>query len=131
MLRTFYAVPFIVSLACACASAPAKPSTDVPQSDVHATTVPAPVAEMTANTGPGEATRSRPVLGPGRCDDGFDCVDTVGFPASGYRWDCVNSKCERAKLPVIGGETQAVEPAATAENVKSKSKSHKSSKRNN
>jgi hypothetical protein len=68
---------------------------------------------------------ARPKLQAGHCVDGFDCVDTMGLPPSGYRWSCDNGKCGRAKLPMIGGgqpaAVEAEKTAAAADKPKAKS----------
>jgi len=131
MLRNALVVPFILSLACSCGSAPARPSTGEPGSRTPVAAVAPTVAEAASTPARAEPVKPRPVLGPGRCEDGFDCVDTVGFPPSGYRWDCVRSKCERAKLPSLGSATPPAEASATAENATTKSKPRKSGRRRN
>lgn len=131
MLRPSLAIALVASLACACASAPAAPSVDEPRPKAATASAPGSLAEASPAPVYAEPVTPRPALKRGQCVDGFDCVDTVGFPASGYRWACVSGKCERAKLPVIGGEAAPVEATATAENKKGKSKSRKSGRRSN
>ncbi len=130
MLRTVLTVPFALALACSCASAPAQPPAASPAPTKVAASSPAPEASPEpAVTTP---VVSRPKLDPGKCEESFDCVDTVGLPPVGQRWTCVAGKCNHAKLPDMGGgnPSQAT-PEASADNSKDKPKSKKSRKRHN
>jgi hypothetical protein len=95
-----------VFLSCATSSKPPEAVEKPQPKPALATTAPEPEAAPR----PAAAAVIRPKLAPGHCEESFDCVDTVGFPPSGYRWSCDNGKCGRAKLPSLGGEQQ---PAAT------------------
>jgi hypothetical protein len=82
-----------------CASAPPQPPAAPPPQRQPKIT-----ATAAANEAPPPAAVSvlpRRKLGPGQCEDGFDCVDTVGFPPSGQRWACVQGKCNRVPLPSL------------------------------
>jgi hypothetical protein len=131
MLRVLLTGLFVAMLASACASAPAKPSANESQAakaPVVATTV---VPEKKA--GPAAVLPIDPhgELKRGRCVDCFDCVDTVGFPAPGFRWACVNGKCERAKLLGFTGQGQPAEVVSNSEPAKHPLKASRSGRRNN
>jgi hypothetical protein len=112
-----------------CASAPDAKPTAPPEgerSPVTSSKEPDPEPVATRPT----VLFSHPKLGPGRCVDGFDCSDTVGFPPAGQRWSCVGGKCVHVKLPSLGGtdakaETEAshdTAPPADDKPVRKKSK---------
>ena len=93
-------------------------------------TGPVPAAEMAPT--PETATPTRPKLRPGHCEEGFDCVDTVGFPPDGYRWDCEEGKCSRVKLPSLGGEEPPPEDANSAPMAgKARAKSQRTRRQSN
>jgi hypothetical protein len=132
MLRSLLVASFVVALGSSCASTPAKPSEGKPQA-------PAPSASPPPNAR-GESAAAAAVLpvephGPlarGKCVDCFDCVDTVGFPAPGYRWACVAGKCEKAKLTGFTGETQQpAEVLSNSEPAKRPAKARRSGRRHN
>jgi hypothetical protein len=107
MLRPAVATLVLVFLFTSCASAPASKPDAPPAPKVNK---PPATRAAPASDGPPAVARveeARPALGPGQCVDGFDCVDTVGFPPAGQRWACVAGKCTRAKLPSLGGEDAA------------------------
>jgi hypothetical protein len=127
MRLTTPAVPMFFSLLCSCASAPAKPA-PTPAPPKTAAAPIAPKSEAVPALGVKEPAREAPKLAAGQCVDSFDCVDTVGFPPPGHRWDCVAGKCNRTKLPSLGAseETGAQEAdAATAGESKSAAKKSK------
>lgn len=123
MLRTMLVAAFGVALAGACGSTPVRPSSDEkpqPPESVASTPLPEPAESRAAAVVPIEP---RGPLARGRCVDGFDCVDTVGFPASGYRWACVEGKCQKAKLAGFTGQTQ--EPTEAVSNTEPGNRSPK------
>jgi hypothetical protein len=113
---------------CSCAATPAKPNAPQPVPKHEATpAASAPEEERPAiATAPSEPRRK---LGPGQCDDCFDCVDTVGFPPSGQKWACVNGKCVKAKLPGFSGENKPAETGTAPEPEPSQVSSRKAKKR--
>jgi hypothetical protein len=120
MLRQIPSHLFLLLLACSCASSPTK-TPAVPKTSVAAP-APDPAPEPPAPP----PSVSKPKLGPGQCADGFDCVDTVGFPPPGHRWDCVDGKCGRVKLPGSAPEqTGITQPTAQEEGKVEAKKSKK------
>jgi hypothetical protein len=114
MMRSAATAIIAALFLCSCASAPAKKpakETSAPPPE-NTKTAPPPKAseEPTPLVRPAEP---RPKLGPGQCVDSFDCVDTVGFPPPGHRWNCVERKCTRAKLPSLGGVPEGTTAEAT------------------
>jgi hypothetical protein len=129
MMRTLLTGSFVVALASSCASAPSKPQATQSPPPAAPVSTPTPAPEETQ-----AATAVLPIdphgeLGRGKCIDCFDCVDTVGFPAPGYRWACVNGKCEKAKLTGFTGVSQPAEVVSNSEPAKRPSKARKSSRR--
>lgn len=135
MLRIAPAVvPLFLSLACACASAPTRPATDQPATGEPARRAAATRASENVDDVNPTLQSNEPViplrdLGPGRCVDGFDCSDTVGLPPSGYRWDCVRGKCERARLPSVGGVQQTPDSNTAKAEPEKKVKARKARRR--
>jgi hypothetical protein len=116
--------------AVACASAPAKPPAAQPASEQRES---APATTPQEDNLPPPAavsfTPSRK-LGPGQCEECFDCVDTVGFPPPGMRWTCVQDKCVKAKLLGFSAEAAAANGATkSAEPQKSQAAPRKARKR--
>jgi hypothetical protein len=115
MLRALLTGVFVATLVGSCASAPAKPS----DNGSGAAVAPAGAPSQAAKDVP-QVARVLPIdphgpLGRGRCVDCFDCVDTVGFPAPGFRWACVHGKCERNKLPGVGEANQPADAVSSGE----------------
>jgi hypothetical protein len=131
MLRNALAVPFIVTLACSCASAPvqAPAPISVAPKPVVAVAPPAPeVAPAITVASTGERQRD---LKAGECEESFDCTDTVGFPPAGQRWTCEHGKCGHAKLPDLNPEASAAATNANADSSKDTPKAKKTKKRHN
>lgn len=129
MLRNMLTVPFVLALACSCASAPAKPPAASPAAPKVAVASPAP--EVSPEPAASTPVVSRPKLDPGKCEESFDCVDTVGLPPVGQRWTCVEGKCGHAKLPDLGADPSQATQEVSADNSKDKPKTRKSRKRHN
>jgi hypothetical protein len=92
MIRITILLPFI--LLCSCASTPpvsGRPSLKGSHQATNESLTRESEAAATASPKPTK-------LAAGRCNDCFDCVDTVGFAPDGYRWACVSSKCVQTKL---------------------------------
>jgi hypothetical protein len=126
MLRALLAGFFVASLASSCASAPAKPAAR--ESQAAAALAAAPSTAMKEVPA---VARVLPIdqhgpLRRGRCVDCFDCVDTIGFPAPGYRWACVSGKCERSKLPNVGDANQPAEVLGSGASPTRSSKARRS-----
>jgi hypothetical protein len=132
MLRTLLTGSFVVALVGSCASAPAKPAATKPQAPAAPASTPNPAPEETTAAATVLPIEPHGELGRGKCVDCFDCVDTVGFPAPGYRWACVNGKCEKAKLTGFTGESQqTAEVSSNSEPAKRPAKTRRSSRRHN
>lgn len=112
-----------------CGSAPAKPPATRPAPQQQKT---APVASVQDEQLPAPAavsfTPSRK-LGPGQCEECFDCVDTVGFPPAGQRWACVHGKCVKAKLPGFSAEAAAASGDKSDEPEKPQASARKAKRR--
>jgi hypothetical protein len=126
--------PLLVAtlLELSCASTPAKPSG--PSNPARATKLTVTEASPVSAAGVSTASPAKPSendreLGPGQCNDGFDCVDTVGFPAPGQRWICEAGKCAKGKLPSLVPEASSPEGDATALSDKSAETAVKAKKR--
>ena len=120
-----------ILFACSCASAPPEPAAPPPEPKPKVA-VKKEVKEVAEAPLVVLPTKPRKKLGPGQCEDCFDCVDTVGFPPPGYRWNCVNGKCGRAKLPSVGptgAATGGDTPAASEEPPPAPAKAKKKKKR--
>jgi hypothetical protein len=130
MPRNVLTVPFALALACSCASAPTKPpAAPAPAAPKVAAASPAP--EISPESAPPTPVVSRPKLAAGKCEESFDCVDTVGLPPAGQRWTCVDGKCGHARLPELGADPSQATPEVSADNSKDKPKTRKSRKRHN
>jgi len=70
-------------------------------------------------------------LAPGRCEESFDCVDTIGFPPAGQRWTCVDGKCGHAKLPDLNTDASPANAEAGVDNSKIKPKARASKRQHN
>jgi len=127
MLRTTPVVLFIIALACSCATAPAKPS--APKPATPTVVVPTPAPEVSPDLAPASQVESPRKLGPGRCEESFDCVDTVGFPPPGQRWTCESGKCGHARLPDLNADASPADTEASADTSKDRPKAKKSRKR--
>jgi hypothetical protein len=129
MTNTRVTLPALFVLGvCSCASAPTKPATAEAAAEQPSTSpavasdenLPAPAAVS--------FTPSRK-LGPGQCEECFDCVDTVGFPPPGHKWACVRDKCVKAKLTGFAGETSSASGDNSAEPEKPQASARKARKR--
>jgi hypothetical protein len=69
-------------------------------------------------------------LARGRCNVGFDCVDTVGFPPAGQRWACVEGVCRRTELPNWTPATSSADDPTVADS-QSTARTKRSTKRQN
>ena len=118
-------VTFVLSaLSLSCATSPGQHEARATPQPKPVVAAPAPVAEAIPQ--PAATVTTKPKLQAGHCEESFDCVDTVGFPPSGYRWSCDDGKCGRVKLPNLGGEQpSAAEEDSTAVAGKAKAKSSK------
>jgi hypothetical protein len=134
MLNRRYPLCILVFLfPLSCGSAPPKQDKRTPEEkpNVASAAAAASASEEDFTPMPVEPSKPKRHLGPGQCDDGFDCVDTVGFPRSGERWSCVSGKCVRAKMPQIGGVSsgQSSGTAAKAEETAAPAKKVKKTKK--
>ncbi len=130
MLRDALAVPFLVALACSCASAPVQAPVPSPVAPNPAVAVVAPAPEVAPTLTVASTGEKQRDLKAGECQESFDCTDTVGFPPAGQRWTCENGKCGHAKLPNLNPEASAA-TGANADNSKDTPKVRKAKKRQN
>jgi hypothetical protein len=131
MLQETLAITFIGALTWSCASAPAKAPAPTPASQKSAPTVSAPAPDTSLNPSLASTSENHHELRAGECEESFDCVDTVGFPAAGQRWTCVNGKCGRAKLPDLDPAGSSTAEEATADASKDQPTAKKARKRHN
>jgi hypothetical protein len=124
-LRSTSAIISFAFLAGACASAPEKKAP--PPQAAPRPVVTKAVLPVETPPSPAPQAETKPKLEAGQCVEGFDCVDTVGFPPAGQRWACREGKCSQVNLPDLNPPDPATAPPqATASEDKVEAKSKKS-----